>query len=302
MTHAQSSGGTSEVSSSQATAVPVPAGMAQFDDIYDQPDPRAYFRVLGPLEYQTPHHAQSIFRRVLAACAPSAPVAGPATVLDICCSYGINAALLNHRVTWDDLYAHYTSAKATALTTAELIEWDRAYYAARRRRDVVRMIGLDVATNAISYACAVGLLEEGFAENLETTAASAALRRAAQPAQLITVTGGTSFLSPRTFQALLACAHDPVWVAAFVLRTGSYRAIAACLASHGLLTEKDSTRTFPQRRFTGADEQQYAIDAVTAAGEDPHGKETRGYFHTALHLSRPHEEAEVVLRDLMRSL
>src|SRR5262249_43480733 len=176
-----------------------------------------------------------------------------------------------------------------------------AYYAARRRRDTVRVIGLDVATNAISYARAVGLLEEGFAENLETTAASAALRRAAQRVRLITVTGGTSFLSPPTFQALLACAHDPVWVASFVLRTGSYRSIAACLASQGLLTEKDSTRTFLQRRFTDADEQQYAIDAVTAAGEDPHGKETHGYFHTVLHLSRPREDTEVVLGGLMRS-
>ncbi|MFI0743181.1 hypothetical protein ACH4PU_34665 [Streptomyces sp. NPDC021100] len=142
--------------------------MTQFDGIYDQPDPRAYFRVLGPLEYQTPHHAQGIFRRVLAACEPEAQPAEPATMLDICCSYGINAALLNHRVTLDDLYAHYTSPQATALTTAELIEWDRAYYAARRRPDAVRVIGLDAATNAISYARAVGLLEEGFDENLET--------------------------------------------------------------------------------------------------------------------------------------
>ncbi|WP_334313639.1 hypothetical protein [Streptomyces sp. HD] len=302
MTNARNSGTTSEVSASQARAVPITTGMTQFDDIYDQPDPRAYFRVLGPLEYQTPHHAQGIFRRVLAACDLEAHPAEPATMLDICCSYGINAALLNHRVTLDDLYAHYTSPQATALTTAELIEWDRAYYAARRRPDPVRVIGLDAAANAISYACAVGLLEEGFAENLETATASAALRRAAKRARLITITGGTSFLSPRTFQRLLTCAHDPVWVAAFVLRTGSYQSIAACLASHGLVTERDATRTFPQRRFAGADEQQYAIDAVTAAGEEPHGKETHGCFHTTLYLSRPREDAEAfLLADLMRS-
>ncbi|NJP82748.1 hypothetical protein HCK01_36675, partial [Streptomyces sp. AA8] len=40
------------------------SGMTSFDKIYDQPDPRAYFTVLGPLEYQTPHHAQSVFRRM----------------------------------------------------------------------------------------------------------------------------------------------------------------------------------------------------------------------------------------------
>jgi hypothetical protein len=35
----------------------------------------------------------------------------PATVLDICCSYGINAALLNHHVTLEELYDRYTSPK-----------------------------------------------------------------------------------------------------------------------------------------------------------------------------------------------
>ncbi|MGW7427761.1 hypothetical protein ACWGJB_48965 [Streptomyces sp. NPDC054813] len=277
--------------------------MTLFDHIYDQPDPRAYFRVLGSLEYQTPHHGQNIFRRALAACEQTASAAEPARVLDICCSYGINAALLNHHVTLDDLYDHYTSPQATALTTADLIEWDRDYYAARRRHDAVRVIGIDIAANAISYARAVGLLEDGFAENLETAAPSSALCRALLNARLITITGGATFLSPRTFQAVLAHVQGPVWVAAFVLRTCSYASIAAYLTSHGLVTESTTTHTFAQRRFTDADERQHAIAAVTAAGEDPGGKEACGYFHTSLHLSRPREHATAFsLTDLMPSL
>ncbi|WP_308310970.1 hypothetical protein [Streptomyces sp. GbtcB6] len=217
--------------------------------------------------------------------------AGPATVLDLCCSYGINAALLNHDLTLEDLYAHYTSPQATELTTAELIEWDRAYYAAHRRPDPARVIGLDAAPCAISYAHAVGLLDEGFAENLETMPPSPALRQAVGHTRLITVTGGASFLSPLTFESLLDCVHGPVWVAAFVLRTHSYRRTAECLESYGLSTEKAATRTFPQRRFTSEQEQRYAIDAVTAAGEDPQGRETHGYFHTTLYLSRSAADA-----------
>nr|WP_242438941.1 hypothetical protein [Streptomyces sp. CB00455] len=272
---------------SAAPQAPLPGGMTPFDDIYDQPDPRGYFRALGALDYQAPHHGQSVFRRAVAALTPTARAGEPVTVLDICCSYGINAALLNHEVTLDDLYAHYTSPQATALTTADLIEWDRSYYAARRRRDPARVLGLDMAVNAISYACEVGLLEQGFAENLEAAAPSASLLRAAEHVRLITITGGATFLSPRTFQPILTCAEGPVWVAALVLRTTSYEPIAACLASNGLVTETATTRTFRQRRFTDADEQRYAVQAVTAAGHDPHGKETDGYFHTVLHLSRP---------------
>jgi hypothetical protein len=302
MTDAQSKGSQAPAANNaQGTAVAATAGMTKFDRIYNQPDPRAYFRALGPWEYQTPHHAQDIFRRILTACGPANPAADPATVLDICCSYGINAALLNHELTWNDLYAHYTSPQATALTTAELIEWDRAYYAAHRRPDPARVIGLDAAPHAVSYAHAVGLLDEAFAENLETTPPTPALRRAAHHTRLITITGGASFLSPRTFQPLLDRAHSPVWVAAFVLRTGSYRHIAECLETYGLSTEKAAAHTFPQRRFTSEQEQRYAIDAVTAAGEDPLGKETDGYFHTTLYLSRPAADAaEVPLAALVQ--
>ncbi|KOT55232.1 MULTISPECIES: hypothetical protein [Streptomyces] len=277
-----------------------PTQMTRFDDIYSRPDPRAYFGALGALGYQTPHHAQRVFRSLL-------PLAGlpdvsehradgqnggpRATVLDICCSYGINAALLNHHVTLEELYERYTSPRAARLSTAELIESDRAYYAARRRPDAVPVIGLDISEPAIAYGRAAGLLDEGFAENLETGPPSPALYRATRGIRLITVTGGASFLSARTFRPLLDGRRQPPWVAAFVLRTGSYRNIADGLASMGLTTEKDTARTYPQRRFTDADEQRYAVAAVSAAGDDRRGKETDGCFHTALHLTRPAAQA-----------
>ncbi|WP_199856746.1 hypothetical protein [Nocardia suismassiliense] len=260
--------------------------MTPFDNIYDQPDPRAYFRVLGEFDYQTPQHAQRIFRRLVDTYPATTGLAGPIAVLDICCSYGINAALLNHDLTLNDLYAHYVSPAVTTLTTAQLIEYDRAFYAAHRRPDPVPVIGLDAARNAIDYATAVGLLDAGFAENLETAPPSQDFRRAARQARLITITGGASFLSPRTFQPILTGIDAPAWVAAFVLRTGSYQPIADGLARHELITETAAS-TFPQRRFTSTEERQYAIEGVTAMGAEPRGKETAGYFHTALHLSRP---------------
>ncbi|MEU6019242.1 hypothetical protein ABZ826_36090 [Streptomyces sp. NPDC047515] len=172
-----------------------------------------------------------------------------------------------------------------------MTEWDRAFYAAHRRSDAVRVVGLDAAPRAVSYARAVGLLDDGFAENLETAPAGPALCQAVRHTCLITITGGASFLSPRTFRPLLENVHGPVRVAAFVLRTGSYQPIADCLKTYGLTTEKVSERTFPQRRFTSPQEQQYAVTAVIAAGEDPRGKEIDGYFHTTLYVSRPATDA-----------
>jgi len=42
-----------------------------FDHVYDQPDPRGSFQALGPFEYQTPHHAQRVFRHSVGVLAPS---------------------------------------------------------------------------------------------------------------------------------------------------------------------------------------------------------------------------------------
>ncbi|MEU2390226.1 hypothetical protein [Streptomyces sp. NPDC007369] len=258
-----------------------PTGMTGFDEVYTLPDPRGYFTRLAPYAYQTPAHAQPLFRALAAELGPARPA-----MLDLCCSYGINAALVNHDVTLDELYAHYTAPAAARLTTADLIARDREFYAARRRPDAVPALGIDASAPAIAYAVAAGLLDEGHAVDLETAEPGERLRRSAPGVGLITVTGGTSFLTERTFGRLLTAVGQPVPVAAFVLRTHDYRAIAGCLESYGL-TVQPADGTSPQRRFTDPGEQRRAVEAVTALGEDPAGKEAAGWFHTRLHLARP---------------
>lgn len=258
-----------------------PGGKTRFEDIYDRPDPRAYFRRLAPLEYEIPQQAQAAFRR-------AAAERDGGTVLDLCCSYGINAALLNHDVTLAELYARYTDPAVSALTAAELAVHDKEFYASRRRADAVPVIGLDVAGNALRYARGVGLLDDAYAENLEGDALpSPRLRAAMSDVGLITLTGGGSYLTRRTFAALLAWAGRPLRVSAFVLRTVSYGPIADCLAEHGLRTVVDRSRTYPQRLFTDAAEQRFAVEAVRALGADPAGREAAGRFHTVLYESIP---------------
>ncbi|MEU1147640.1 hypothetical protein ACFYO9_18060 [Streptomyces sp. NPDC005863] len=263
------------------------SGKTRFDDIYDRPDPRAYFRTLAPYAYEIPQHAQAVFRRTRDLRARQAADEGPVTVLDVCCSYGINAALLNHDLTLADLYAHYTSEEAAALTPHELVERDKEFYASRRRPDATPVIGLDMAANATRYALDAGLLDEAYAENLERHPPSEGLRRAVARTGLITVTGGIGYISERTFDALLGCARRPLWVSAFVLRTVPYQRIADTLAAHGLTTVTDTSRTYAQRLFTSPEERRDAVRQVILAGEDPTEYEAEGRYHTRLHESRP---------------
>ncbi|MBV7697468.1 hypothetical protein [Streptomyces sp. TRM70350] len=266
----------------------VAGGKSRFDDIYDRPDPRTYFRRLAPLEYEIPHHAQPVFRQVAAERAafddgrPHRPA-----VLDVCCSYGINAALLNHDVTLAEMYERYTLPACQTMSTTELAAWDKEFYAERRRPDAGPVFGLDVAAPAVHYALEAGLLDAAFTDDLEQGSPSPRLNRALAEVGLITLTGGGSYITARTFTALLDGARRPVWVSAFVLRTVSYHPIVRTLAAHGLSTTVDVSRTYPQRLFTGERERQYAIAAVRALGGDPTGREENGRFHCLRYESRP---------------
>ncbi len=275
-------------------------GKASFDDIYDRPDPRAYFETLRRLDYQVPQHAQRVFRTLTEARHETYGEENPQSLLDLCCSYGINAALLYHELSLDDLYAHYASREVGSLSSFELAALDRAFFAGRRRPGARGAIGIDAAANAVRYALQVGLLDEGFAENLESSEPSPALRAAIARAGLITVTGGIGYISQRTFQRILDCVTEPPWIAAFVLRMVSYEPIAATLSRYGLVTEKLATRTFPQRRFASSEERQYALDELATAGADVTGKEASGYYHAELFVSRPAwDAAEVSLESLL---
>lgn len=273
-------------------------GKAHFDDIYDQPDPRSYYRTLGALDYEIPQRALPVLQALVAAL-PADPVADrPPRVLDVCCSYGINAALLRFDVSLDELHQRYTSEELGSLSPAELASADDAFFAARRRTEAPRVAGLDVAANAVAYGCRTGLLDDGWVEDLESVDPSPALAAELADVDLVTVTGGVGYIAEPTFARLAAGRDDrpAPWVASMVLRIYPYDAIAATLAEHGLVTEKLDGATFVQRRFADDAERDAALEGVLARGLDPAGLEGDGRFHAELYVSRPADD--VVQRPL----
>ena len=270
-------------------------GKADFNHIYDRPDPRDYFRTLRELDYEIPQRAEPVFRALLTALRsrPQMTDAAPLRVLDLCCSYGINAALLRCDVSLDELFDHYTSPALDELSPAELARVDQAYYAERRSPDAVRVSGLDLAANAVAYGCRVGLLDGGWAEDLEHGDPSGQLTDHLAEVDLVTTTGGVGYITERTFDRVLEARRDGSmpWVAAFALRMFSYDRIAETLARHGLVTEQLSGVSFPQRRFASEAEREAALREVIGRGLDPAGREDTGRYHADFHLSRPAADA-----------
>ena len=273
---------------------------ANFDAVYDLPDPRGYFAVLGALDYRAPEHGQRVFSALLEAMQANGE---RPKVLDVCSSYGINAALLKHDLTLDDLYARYTSPSLAGLSREDLVADDAAFYRSRARAFAPEVSGTDAAANAVHYALEVGLLDDGSAENLEENEPTEALRRAARGSRLVTITGGVGYVWTRTFERVLQCimdapnGGDAPWIAAFAVRFVDYAPVADALSRRGLITERVSLRTFAQRRFEGAAEQEHVLRQLAAAGIDPVGKEETGWYHAYLYLSRPAADVSEVSAD-----
>ncbi|GJC88015.1 hypothetical protein ColLi_10853 [Colletotrichum liriopes] len=280
------------------------ARKADFKSIYNQPDPRAYFAALTPLKYQIPEHALPFVNRVLELSSTHQTSTNGGSqsngkILDVCCSYGINAALLRYDLDLDSLATHYASSPK--LSAREQVAADKRFFASRQCRSGLEVIGLDAAQEPISYAVETGLLTSGFAENLETADPSPALRSALRDVKVVVCTGGVGYVSTPTFSRIAACATDPgsLWMVTFVLRVFSFEEVADALKEeHGLVTEKVEGVMFRQRRFTSSEEQRAAVEDVRRRGLDESGLEADGWFWAECWVTRP-RGTEVAMKGIL---
>ena len=266
------------------------ASKANFDNIYDQPDPRAYFSVLGALDYMIPDVAEPIIRQILAA--RYKRTGTHATVLDLGCSYGINAAVHRFPLSVRVLRRRYANPEMAALGADDLARLDRNYYASWPQIGAARFIGLDVSAPAVRYAVAVGLLEAGVVANFERAEPRPQDRLSLRQVDVVLSTGCVGYVTERTFKSILDCAAEPPWVVSFVLRMFPYERIAAELGKRGLVTEKLAGATFVQRRFRDVKEFTDCLTALEKLNIDTRGLEAEGRFQAELFLSRPRADVE----------
>ncbi len=264
---------------------------ANFDQIYTQDDPREYFRVLHGLDYIIPGLARPVFRRI---CDTLTELRGrPINILDVGCSYGINAALLRAPLSMGRLAARYADLQASGVSSTEVMALDRRYFGSWPRVTSARFTGLDISEPAITYATNSGILDRGFAEDLENNEPSARLRDALADIDLVISTGCIGYVSEKTFSRVMGAirTRNP-WVASFVLRLYPFAPIGEVLTERSLATEKLESVTFVQRRFHSEREYADTLEALRGQGVDPRGKEEDGLLHAEFFLSRPSSERE----------
>jgi SAM-dependent methyltransferase len=270
-------------------------GKVTLDHIYNQPDPRAYFRELRKLDYCVPQQAKPYFAKLIEEYRDARQVAVP-KVLDIGCSYGINAALLKYDVTMDALYARYCDEHlgtgAGADQRAEeapeaLLARDRRLARAHRPVRPVSVTGLDTSGSALSYALEAGFLDDVVQADLERTDPSDRQQKQFAGTDLVISTGCIGYVTERTLTRIVRSmgGHRP-WMAHFVLRMFPFDPVERALAELGYRTARVEG-VFKQRRFASEQEQAQMLETMRQAGVDPEGMEAEGWLYAQLYVSRP---------------
>lgn len=278
----------------------VNAGKADFEWTYNRLDPRSYFHTLGALDYAIPERAAPIFLRTFDAYA-EARKREKLTVLDLGCSYGINAAMLKYGRTMEDLHARYEELDSRLLSPHEVLMADQeSFHAGEPRRDL-SIIGIDRAQCAAAYGFWAGLLDDAIPEDLEKCDPSPQAARTISGCDLVISTGVVGYITERTFSRIIDCQPkgELPWIASFVLRMFDYGPIAAMLEKRGYVSEKLSGRHFRQRRFADASEQRHVEGVLERLGLSANGLESRGHYLAEFFLSRPAADAAKAPLDKM---
>ncbi|MEQ8898602.1 MAG: hypothetical protein RID23_16065 [Roseovarius sp.] len=263
-----------------------------FDDTYNQPDCRAYYRMLKSLGYSNHAHAVPVFRSLLGDLMRKRGLQAP-SVLDFASSYGIVSALVRHDVSAEAFLERYEDTDLDNLNPEEMVRRDADWLADLPESfPGARFAGIDVAGNAVAYGQAIGLFDNAFDEDLERADPSVPLAETLSSTDLIIECGSVAHLMPAALERLLhATAGKRPWIVTSPVRGNERKEAFDLLRDHGLVIDTLGLPPFPHRRFDSLSEQARAIDIARAAGHDTSGFETTGHFYAQIYVARPPEEA-----------
>ncbi len=214
-------------------------------------------------------------------------------VLDLGCSYGVNAALLKYDLTMAELYDHWCDRSLVGATYEDVIAHDQRFMDGLDDHTDISVTGLDLSESAISFAEDSGLLDEGLALNLETEALPEAAKENLAGVDLVMSTGCVGYVTEKSFERLLPAVTQgqSPWIGNFVLRMFPFDQIEETLKDWGYVTEKLEGQTFVQRNFASASEQKQVLEQLCDQNIDTTGKEADGQLHADFYLSRPAKDA-----------
>lgn len=255
-----------------------------FSTLYNLSTPRPYFEKMAQIDYCIPGIASGVFDWCIDELRRQRGVT-ELKVLDLCAGYGVNGALMKTDLSLDALYQHFQDQSDVG--TANVL-FDRALMANHVNDPDVHVIGLDVATKALDYACAAGFMNESYAVDLETEALPGTLANSIAQCSLISITGGFSFIGATTFEKILSALPGTPgtlpWIVGFPLLHTHLDELFEVLHDYGYVVQADTPHSYSQRQFANKQEKAAEHLALATAGLDV---DDDGYFQSRLLVAQP---------------
>lgn len=267
-----------------------------YDDIYDLPDCRSYYRAMHHAGFRTAHFASTAFQAVLAELKALRGLE-QAHVIDFASGYGIAPALMRYNVALDDVLTRYLDPSLDDITTEAVIAADRDWLAGQARADQADLYaGIDIAGRALDYGRAVGIYDAAFAENLQDDAPSVELTAWLEKTDLIVECGSVAHMLPGALEKMLKLTTPRgAWIATAPIRGNDTAQALDMMRDYDLDVVALDMPPFRHRRFSSDEEQARAIDNAKARGHQTEGYEDTGFFHGQVFLARPKEDVTPVV-------
>jgi len=266
-------------------------------DIYNQTDPRGYFRVMFDLNYGLPDTASGVFRNLIRALARER--GRPLKVLEIGVGFGVMPALICYPIDMSTLAHRYRDLDWSEIDSERLVALDRNFYQSWPTLLDARFVGYDTAHEAAGFAQRVGLTSHTVTSDLEAGQLSDADRAALADVDFVISLNCADFVSADALSLLIdAIGSERMWFASFALRTSPFYQLQTAIQGKGLVTEKLEGVTFVQRRFANTQEWTSVLLTLETMGLSAVGKEADGVLHTEFHIARP--SADAVARPLSK--
>jgi len=278
---------------------------SSFDDVYHAATPHAYFGEMQRLGYEIGEQAKPYFCVAAELLHRQLGLDHPVRLLDLGCSYGVGAALLNHRFSFAEL-ADFFSDQASE-DYRECVEETRELIASEGTEPSLECAGADASGEAIRFAVETGLLEAGIAKNLEDddrldSQDAAVLKQCS----LLTSTGAIGYVGQKTLTPFLELlgkglklSHGPYAVVT-ILRMFDPEPIARTFAKSGYKFVRVSGIHLRQRAFDGNRELDETVDLLQRRGVDPEGWETEGHLYADLFAAAPEQDLDALVSCLQR--
>jgi hypothetical protein len=108
---------------------------------------------------------------------------------------------------------------------------------------------------------------------------------------LITITGGLSYIGEATLSRVLRVLRRRPWVLFFPLRGAPLEELEEGLGDAGLWLER-WRKPFAHRRFAGPEERRDTLTGIAQSPDDGLGPISQSHQEAVLHLARPEEESD----------